>query len=352
MTFIRNLKLEIKPAKDRFFLPLNNSFEPTADVVQPPETVIQGEVLVRLKRPLKVTSLTLKFEGYVEEKAFGVKSLKFLSQRYIVKEKIVFLQAPNGHQQLSAGTHAFNFSFALGSQLPETVHSPFLNVRYNLVAILKKPGFSTTVKQVKELSISRVSEVSDPDCQPAIVLANAWPKVLDYSVVLSNKILALEQTVPIEFHLWPHSPDIKFLGLEFYLVEEITYMNRSIEGTTNTKRWIKLKSISTLHDSMLTNKLVRVQIPPEARARCDINNEFIQIHHKLEVRILFENRRKLNSITLRCQVIVQPEPLIDEDLPSYMQSFQSQLVEIADPQPLQTWSNNILPAYEVVALVH
>ncbi|KAK9761514.1 hypothetical protein K7432_013530 [Basidiobolus ranarum] len=343
---MRNLKIEIKLLQDRIFLPHSHSSHLVTDSEPLFESFIQGKLLIHSKKSLKVSSITLKLEGFMEEKAFGVKSLKLPGQRSIIKEKLVFLHAPTGFELLSAGSHAFDFRFAINSLLPETVRSPFLDIRYKLIASLKKPGFSSNVKQVKEVSIYRTNSEFDPDSQSAIILSNAWPKVLDYSVVLPSKVLTLGQTVPVEFHLWPHIQDIKFLGLEFSLVEDIAYSGRNPETTTNTKRWIGLKSINTLHDDLLPNKLVRIQIPPEARLRCDINNELIQIRHKLEVRILFESRRKLNSITLRCMVVIQPEPEYEEDLPSYPQSFENELVEVSNSEVSHDWANMPLPAYE------
>ncbi|ORX75683.1 hypothetical protein K493DRAFT_364013 [Basidiobolus meristosporus CBS 931.73] len=345
MTITGNIKIEIKPIHDRVFLPYTR----VSEVEHPVETTIQGKVLIHLKKALKVSSITLQLEGYLEEKAFGVKSLKLQGQRCLVKEKRMFLGSPASLQSLSAGSHVFDFSFNVSSELPETVCSPFLDIRYRLVAVLKKSGLSSKVKQVKDLSIYRTCDDFESDVYSAVTLANSWPKVMDYSVALPSKILTLGEIVPVEFHLWPHLKDIKFLGLEFSLVEDITYSGRNADGAANTKRWIGLKSTCTTHDNLAANKLVRVHIPNDTRVRCDINHELIQIRHKLEVRILFESHRKLNSITLRCLVVIQPEPEIEEDLPSYPQSFTNQLVEASNSEVESLeWANVPLPTYETI----
>ncbi|KAK9719643.1 hypothetical protein K7432_004640 [Basidiobolus ranarum] len=342
------IQIEIKPVQERIFLPYSSVSDPE----QPTETAVHGKVLIHLKKALKVSSISLKFEGFMEEKAFGVKSLKLQGQRSLVKEKIVFLGSTVGFQVLSAGSHVFDFHFNISSLLPETVYSPFLDIHYKLIATVKKPGFSSNVKQVKELSIYRMCDDLESDSHAAVTLTNSWPKVMDYSVALPSKVLTLGETVPVEFNLWPHLKDIKFLGLEFSLVEDITYPGRSVEGATSTKRWIGLKSISSSYDTLLANKLVRIQIPTADRLRCDINHELIQIRHKLEVRILFESHRKLNSITLRCLVVIQPEPECEEDLPSYPQSFNNQLVEVSNTEAERPmWTNLPLPAYEAIAVL-
>ncbi|ORX78133.1 hypothetical protein K493DRAFT_363082 [Basidiobolus meristosporus CBS 931.73] len=284
---------------------------------------LTGHVLLELRRPKKILSLTLSLKLKLSNHVHEIWSLKS------ARKQTIWIGVLLGVEQersitLPAGAHIFPFEIPLRGDMTETVISSILSVRYNLVAELKVPGIQLNIRtrSHKEITMSRFHVANEIDLLDSVTMRNCWPEYLEYQMMIDRKVATLGQRLPIEFNLWPLFEHVNILGIRFGLLERLNKKKVTLE------RWYPLMEELVTDPPGSVSKLAYIKIPNQPKIMPDMNNDLITISHQLEIFILFQANSRTKSIVLRCTLIIAPPVETTEDLPSYSQALQSPQVRL------------------------
>ncbi|KAK9766888.1 hypothetical protein K7432_003678 [Basidiobolus ranarum] len=238
------------------------------------------------------------------------------SSTKILKDTILLQAQEEEFLTLPPGNHVFPFEFQLKGDMAETVSSYYVVVKYSLIAVLKRHGWGSNLRASKDILVNRVYFQNEIDQLANVMLCNKWPPFMEYQMMIDTKVIPLGQTVPVKFSWWPLVDRIQIRTVEFAVIEKVIHTNGELD------RWLPIKSNLLLNPPIGANKLACILIPSHSNIHPDMSNQYITIQHRLEMNIHFEVNQKLNSIVLRCSIIVAPKnEEIQEDLPSYSQAL-------------------------------
>ncbi|KAK9765889.1 hypothetical protein K7432_005414 [Basidiobolus ranarum] len=303
--------LEIHPSKTNITL--------MGGALDAPDILLTGHVLLHLKKPTKIISLSLSLSSKLHKYDYKIWSLTSVSTQTLWKSVLLGIEHETSIT-LPAGTHTFPFEITVCGDMAESVETRLLAVKYSLTSVLKKPGFGlhTKIRSHKKIIVNRYHVSNEVDLFDSIMMSNSWPEHLEYQMTIDRKVVTLGQKLPIEFNLWPLFTHVKILGVKFGLFEKLAGKKGSME------RWFPLREDSVSDPPSLVSKLLYVKIPCQPRITPDMSNDLISVKHQLEICILFEAKSKVKSIVLKCSLIIMPPiETVEEYLPSYSQALLS-----------------------------
>ncbi|KAK9765890.1 hypothetical protein K7432_005415 [Basidiobolus ranarum] len=299
--------LKICPVSDKVRL-VNSNVNVTGGV-------LTGNVFLRINnKPTKIISLTLRFESRVNE--HGLSAIKPVTPT-VVWKAVLLAAEEDPSITLPLGTHKFPFEIPLHKDLPDSLISDFVSVKYSLVTVLKKPGFGigTSLHSSKKIQVYRTAEEEINELN-RVVVTNRWPKYLEYEMLLDTKLATLGQNLPVEFTWRPLGEEVKILEVKSGILEKVVSKNGKLE------RWLPVKNDIVSNSSVNRCLFIQVHIPYRSRVFPDLKNQLIQVEHKLEMRVIFTVAEKINSIRLKCElVITMPFDETEDQLPTYTQAL-------------------------------
>lgn len=107
------------------------------------------------------------------------------------------------HSQIfPVGSRSYNFEFTIGSWLPETTHTRYGTVKYELEAIVERPGLlKPTVRRSLEVPVIRTPAEDAPDLSLSRQVLGSWNDRLLYSFQVAGKAFSLGSYIPISVAL-------------------------------------------------------------------------------------------------------------------------------------------------------
>ncbi|ORX89020.1 hypothetical protein K493DRAFT_319028 [Basidiobolus meristosporus CBS 931.73] len=274
--------------------------------------VLSGNVFLNVDRPTKILYLSLHFESVINEHVLRLSAIKTIKPKVIWETALLEAEG-DSVITLPPGNHRFAFEIPLSGDLPDSLVSNFINVKYSL------PGFGigTTVHCSKRIHLHWTT-VEDLDETDGVLLSNRWPKYLEYEVLLDTKLATFGQNYPVEFKWRPLGAEFAIVEVKSGILEKITSKNGNLE------RWMPLSN-DIVYNSAADRRLrLQVHIPYRSKIFPDIKNRLIRVEHKLELRVIFKANCKLNSIRLTSELILlQPFDETEDQLPTYSQALLS-----------------------------
>ena len=119
------------------------------------------------------------------------------------------------------GMFFYNFEFIVGDDAPGTVKTPHGSIKYQLDAIVDRPGiFQRNIRANFEIPVIRVpTEPLVPDTEP-IRLRRRVRDILEYDIVVKGKFFPLGSQIPVNVELKP-AANFNCDRMMIYLSEKI-----------------------------------------------------------------------------------------------------------------------------------
>ena len=117
------------------------------------------------------------------------------------------------------GSRSYNFEFTIGSWLPETTHTTYGTVKYELEATIERPGlFKPTVRRSLEVPVIRTPAEDALDMGISRQILGAWNDRLVYSFEVSGKAFPLGSYIPVSIGLQAIR-NVVCLGVSIFVTE-------------------------------------------------------------------------------------------------------------------------------------
>ncbi|CAB4381453.1 unnamed protein product [Rhizophagus irregularis] len=220
-------------------------------------SLLRGEIILTLNKPMKIGSIELKFIGRTKivrpNGAFGtidkykeeiisqninllshstsnttITSTSSSSSTFPIKifSKPLF-SSPSVKERyytFSSGTHKLSFEIHLPGSLPGSVKSDSGSVKYKLKF---KIDYITTL-YLKTLSSTREVEIirmlTDYINYSGIEISRSYDKIIDYQLSIPKKSYTLDDIIPINIKIIPLIKQFRLHSIECFLLQKITYM--------------------------------------------------------------------------------------------------------------------------------
>ncbi|RAL13035.1 uncharacterized protein BO97DRAFT_434159 [Aspergillus homomorphus CBS 101889] len=134
--------------------------------------------------------------------------------------------AGSKYQQLTPGTHIYNFEMVLHSPLPESIQVRQSKVRYRVRASVERPGFlNRSFSRSKPIAVVHCPAEDFVDDAEPLYIARAWKHLLQSDILVSRRGAPLGDLIPVTVS-YTELGHAKFRGLQIFVSEDVQYHQR------------------------------------------------------------------------------------------------------------------------------
>ncbi|KAK9768928.1 hypothetical protein K7432_000055 [Basidiobolus ranarum] len=326
----RKSQLDIVLDQDTFF----KGYRGTGD------HILSGTLIFIPSSFVKVNKITLQFEGRYtvstntdirkSETIFFHKDWSFLSETKSFK---------------AGQTNTYDFSLALPRDLPESIKSEYGSIQYKFKALVDTTLIYFNLKAEKSVFVRRHA---DSLITPRHIthLEHEWAHKLSCAFTIPRLQFSPGDEFPLQLHheVTDETKLVKVLLAACILKQRIVY--KSPKNPHHILRETEKKLDMTFdwfrEEHLHGEKVLVVKIPSSLKVY-DSSNEYIEVTHRLQIRIDVGYKGKLDSAHYELPIIITP-PEIDEELPCYNvipspPSYECSM-EISSPPQYRTISNS------------
>ncbi|ORX96520.1 hypothetical protein K493DRAFT_407205 [Basidiobolus meristosporus CBS 931.73] len=300
-------------------------------------SVLRGSVVLHIKKEVCVSFMTLKLKGKTEilwPKTFAGNVLTSYERQNLVLYHWNLLPIEEGPFTLAPGEHRYSFEFIFNGFLPETIRIKNGLVKYKLVAVMGRNTLRPNLVSEKELVVRRFAQPSLLDINQTYPIVDTWENMLDYTIFISHRMIALSDSLSVFLTFLPKGPEIKVKHITFFLLEFLTLRRTKSNKRQVNTRWFSLRSrIEEPRTSYNRSYSVSFPREHEEKVHFDCNTELIEITHKLQVRVTFSAGKSVNAIVVKVPIHIMPESfeMMGESPPCYEQLPVMNLPSISPP---------------------
>ncbi|KAK9686876.1 hypothetical protein K7432_014989 [Basidiobolus ranarum] len=292
-------------------------------------SVLRGTVLIKAYKNIKIHLLTIKFDGWtVSNGPLGIQTFR-KSKKSLTSSQMNLLEPERVPLHVKKGIHSFPFEFAIDGMSLETVRTRYFKTKYFLTAQVKRTVFPT-ITSTYEVPINRLP-LEIPLGEPGFIsIQENWESYIKYKIQSNKNTYHVDDFITLNYTFRPLLDTLEVSTIYHYLVEYVTYYKHKTGPSTTKERTILLRTCQ-LNRRLEGESFVLTRPEYIPSPQPDVDNEHIQVKHKLHMVFVLKCGDVQNSIT-----VTTPIHLINGNespchLPTYQESQISGAVYVPPP---------------------
>ncbi|ORY01780.1 hypothetical protein K493DRAFT_298223 [Basidiobolus meristosporus CBS 931.73] len=265
---------------------------------------------------IKIKRLYLKFEGkHTVSTATDFRR----SEEIFFQREWSFLSHERGQTFEGGKPVQLDFTLFLPGDLPETVKAEYGSIQYKFKAYADTSIMYSNLKAEKQIYLRRHTSalLSERYITEA---ADVWREAVSYYLCIPTAEVAPGDEFPLRFQHRVLSDTIRVLLTACILKERIVYYSPGDHNTILREYEKPLDATFTWcqEDHMGEGqRVINVKIPSMTKT-FDSRNKYIEVTHRLHIRVDVDWRGKLENVHIDLPVVIVPEVQgVVEELPDY-----------------------------------
>ncbi|ORY04170.1 hypothetical protein K493DRAFT_311465, partial [Basidiobolus meristosporus CBS 931.73] len=282
--------------------------------------LLRGKVVLRLKEPTKLRSLTLCLKGRAKTtwtESYGTKAFANYAKRKLIDHEWVLLEPKKEGHLFPAGEYAYIFEYAFPGSLPETIHIDSGKVEYCLQAFAERSFLQRNLTCEKEVVVKRYT--TSNEINESTDLSDVWEDKVRYDVHVPMKCFGFGESIPLNIKVTSLMEQAHIKRVVCFLKESVTNRIPEINKFNVDHNWLRLCSEKFTPTTRL-DTTINVQIPTNSKSvHIDYHSELIRIRHTLQVKVEIERTSITDFLIFDLPICILPAAHDEffQDLPSY-----------------------------------
>ncbi|ORX93427.1 hypothetical protein K493DRAFT_338265 [Basidiobolus meristosporus CBS 931.73] len=279
--------------------------------------ILSGTLIFAPNSTIKVNKISLQFEGrYTVATTSDIRK----NETIFYRKEWSFLNTATSQTFKSGQINTYDFTLAMPRDLPESVKSESGSIQYKFKAVVDTTLLYSKLKAEKPVHIWRYA---DSLLTPRHIthLEQEWENKLSCQFTIPNLRFSPGDEFPLQLQheITDNTRLDKILLAACLLKQRIVYKSpkNPNQVVRVAEKKLDMSCVWFREERVNNQKVLMVKIPSSLKVY-DSNNEYIEVSHRLEIRIDVSFKGKLSSAHFELPILVASPSLgADEELPSY-----------------------------------
>ncbi|ORX90121.1 hypothetical protein K493DRAFT_318199 [Basidiobolus meristosporus CBS 931.73] len=279
--------------------------------------ILCGTLIFSPNSTIKVNKITLQFEGrYTVSTASDIRK----NETVFYHKEWSFLNSSVSQTFKNGQTTSYDFTLAMPRDLPETIKAESGSIQYKFKAVVDTTLLYSKLKAEKPVSIWRyVDSLLTP--RHVTQMEQEWESKLSCRFTIPNQRFTPGDEFPLQLQheITDHTKLDKVLLAACLLKQHIVYKSPKDPNQVvrETEKKLDMSFVWFREELVNNEKVLMVKIPSSLKVY-DSSNEYIEVTHRLQIRIDLGYKGKLTSAHFELPILIASPSLdTDEELPSY-----------------------------------
>ncbi|KAK9764319.1 hypothetical protein K7432_008277 [Basidiobolus ranarum] len=279
--------------------------------------ILSGSLVFTPSSSIKINKISLRFEG-----KYDVSTVAEIrkSETIIFCKDWSFLSGNQSKLFKGGQTSTYNFTLALPRDLPESTKTDFGSIQYKFKAVVSTSLIHFNLKSEKLVFIQRyLDSLLTP--RHITTLSHGWRDMLSCSFSIPSLLFTPGDELPLrlQYHITDDSKSARILLVACLLKQRIVYKSPKNPNLIirDAEKKLDMTFVWFKEEYMNGEKMMTIKIPSSLKVY-DTSNQYIEVTHRLQIRIDIGYRGKLDSTYCEFPILIASQRQdISEELPCY-----------------------------------